>query len=125
MLDSSVCIPILRGRASFRGLPAPQSISLSATVAAELWAGVYRLGIDHSQFSFLSEFFEIFEVLDFSKEAARHYGEIRVDLERRGAMIGPLDLLIAAHARSIDATLLTGNVNEFRRVKGLKTLAWK
>ncbi len=47
-----------------------------------------------------------------------HYGEIRVDLEKRGLVIGPLDLLIAAHARRLGATLITANIGEFQRVEG-------
>ena len=47
------------------------------------------------------------------------------NLEKKGVSIGPLDLLIAAHARSLGATLITANTGEFKRVKGLKVLAWK
>jgi len=61
----------------------------------------------------------------FDESAARHYGEIRSELEKKGMSIGPLVLLIAAHARSLGATLITANVGEFKRVKGLKVLAWK
>jgi tRNA(fMet)-specific endonuclease VapC len=64
-------------------------------------------------------------VLDFTPAAARCYGGILADLERRGQTLGPLDLLIAAHALSLGAILVTGNVREFRRVKGLKVQAWK
>ena len=53
-----------------------------------------------------------------------NFGELRVDLEKRGSVIGPIDMLIAAHARSLGATLITANVGEFKRVKGLKVLAW-
>ena len=67
----------------------------------------------------------LFEILPWGLALVADYGEIRVDLEKRGASIGPLDLLIAAHARSLGATLITANVGEFRRVKGLKVLAWK
>ncbi len=66
-----------------------------------------------------------FTVLPFESSAVADYGEIRVDLEKKGAVIGPLDLLIAAHARSLGATVVTGNVGEFRRVRGLKVLAWR
>ncbi len=62
---------------------------------------------------------------EFTEDAARHYAEIRADLERRGKTIGPMDLLIAAHARSLGATLVTRNAREFRRVKGLHLLALK
>ena len=64
-------------------------------------------------------------MLDFTEAAARSYGEIRADLERKGTLIGPLDLLIAAHARSLGATLITLNAREFKRVKGLQVQAWK
>jgi tRNA(fMet)-specific endonuclease VapC len=98
---------------------------VSSIVAAELWTGVRKLGEAHPQLAYLTEFLEIFTVLNFSHDAARHYGEIRTELERKGTSIGPLDLLIAAHARSLGATLITANVAEFKRVKGLKVLAWK
>ena len=70
-------------------------------------------------------FIGLFPVRDFDEGAARHYGEIRTDLERSGTSIGPLDLLIAAHARSLGASLITGNVRELRRVKGLELTVWK
>jgi tRNA(fMet)-specific endonuclease VapC len=125
LLDSSVCVPVLRGRSSIRDLPLPTETAVSSIVAAELWTGVRKLSEDHPQRAYLSEFLEIFVVVDFSHDAARHYGEIRAELEKKGMSIGPLDLLIAAHARSLGATLITANVGEFKRVKGLKVLAWK
>ena len=79
----------------------------------------------HPQYALVVKFVESFPILDFSSDAAQHYGEIRTDLEAKGTIIGPLDLLIAAHARSLGATLITANIGEFKRVKGLKVLAWK
>jgi tRNA(fMet)-specific endonuclease VapC len=52
------------------------------------------------------------------------YGTLRADLSRRGKPIGPLDTLIAAHALSLDLTLVTSNTKEFRRVKGLRVENW-
>lgn len=63
-------------------------------------------------------------VLDWNFEAAEHYAEIRADLKVRGKMIGANDLLIAAHARSLGAVLVTNNVGEFERVPGLKVENW-
>jgi tRNA(fMet)-specific endonuclease VapC len=108
-----------------KDLPLPTETAVSSIVAAELWTGVCKLGEDHPQLAYLTDFFEIFIVLNFPHDAARHYGEIRAELEKKGMSIGPLDLLIAAHARSLGATLITANVGEFKRVKGLKVLAWK
>ncbi|MEA3207069.1 MAG: tRNA(fMet)-specific endonuclease VapC [Chthoniobacter sp.] len=66
-----------------------------------------------------------FTVLPFEPAAVADYGEIRAELEKKGTIIGPLDFLIGAHARSLGAAVVTGNVSEFRRVRGLKVLPWK
>jgi tRNA(fMet)-specific endonuclease VapC len=65
-----------------------------------------------------------FRIVDFDEHAARHAGEIRAALEPRGLQIGPLDTLMAAHARSLNATAVTGNVKEFKRVPGLAVENW-
>ena len=52
------------------------------------------------------------------------YAVLRADLERKGQLIGPNDMLIAAHALALDAILVTDNVREFKRVKGLKIENW-
>ena len=115
---------ILRGRTAVAELPAPPETALSAIVAAELWAGAVK-SKRASEAAALEQLFDFFPVLDLTQSAARIYGEIRADLERRGQPIGPLDLLIAAHARSLGATVVTVNMREFKRVKGLKVQAWK
>lgn len=124
LLDSSVCVMILRGRTAVSDLPAPPEAAISCIVAAELWAGAMKAN-RASEADRLQELLEFFPVLDFAPVAARAYGEIRADLERKGTPIGPLDLLIAAHTHSLGATLVTANVREFKRVKGLKVQAWK
>jgi tRNA(fMet)-specific endonuclease VapC len=65
-----------------------------------------------------------FNLMDFGEAAARHVGRVRAYLEYRGLGIGPLDTLIAGHARSLDATVVTDNVREFSRVPGLKVQNW-
>jgi tRNA(fMet)-specific endonuclease VapC len=125
LLDTSVCVPVLREKATFQELPDPSQTALSSIVVAELWAGACKSGREHPQFARVTEFLKLFEILDFSADASKHYGEIRAELEKKGMSIGPIDLLIAAHARSLGATLITANVGEFKRVKGLKVLAWK
>jgi tRNA(fMet)-specific endonuclease VapC len=57
-------------------------------------------------------------------EADGHYAAIRVDLERRGQIIGQNDMLIAAHALALGAIMVTANTREFRRVKGLRVENW-
>lgn len=63
-------------------------------------------------------------VVDISEEAAEHYADIRADLTRQGTLIGANDLLIAAHARSLELTLITNNMREFSRVQGLSLENW-
>ncbi|MGI8437268.1 MAG: PIN domain-containing protein, partial [Chthoniobacterales bacterium] len=73
----------------------------------------------------LEDFLRLFSIVDFGSDDARRYAEIRADLERKGTLIGPMDLLIAAHALRLGASLITRNAREFKRVKGLKVQAWK
>ena len=124
LLDTSVCVDILRQRVPSAGLPPAGECCLSTIVTAELRAGLAKAPSAVRERK-LEDFIGLFPVRDFDEGAARHYGEIRADLERSGTSIGPLDLLIAAHARSSGASLVTGNVREFRRVKGLELTVWK
>lgn len=121
-LDTNVCIELLRGKAGPRKLPA--DCKLSALVAAELWTGAHKAADPTRARLKLEALFELFEIVPFDAEAARHYGEIRAQLEKSGNPIGSIDQIIAAHARSAGATLLTANLREFKRVPGLTCHAW-
>jgi tRNA(fMet)-specific endonuclease VapC len=126
LLDTSACIPVLRNQSGLGKLPDPGRTAIPVIVAAELWTGVQKnLATHPHQAARLQAFLDLFPVVDFTPETALHYAEIRADLEAVGTPIGPLDLLIAAQARQLAATLVTANTAEFRRVKGLKVLAWK
>ena len=72
----------------------------------------------------LQQFLIPFDIFNFNYEATIEYGIIRSDLERRGTPIGPLDTLIAAHAKSLNCTLETNNEREFRRIGGLHVENW-
>jgi tRNA(fMet)-specific endonuclease VapC len=63
-------------------------------------------------------------VLPLDVPADAEYGVIRAELEATGKSIGPNDLLIAAHAQALGATIVTANVAEFRRVRGLTVENW-
>jgi tRNA(fMet)-specific endonuclease VapC len=63
-------------------------------------------------------------VLDWPQDAAKHYAEIRADLKKRGAQLGAADLMIAAHARAMGAIIVTNNVSDLGRVKGLEVENW-
>ena len=72
----------------------------------------------------VEEFLAGITVLPLDSDVAATYARVRADLESRGRPIGPLDLMIGAHALSMDATLITNNVKEFRRIRGLKVQDW-
>ncbi|MCB1212201.1 MAG: PIN domain-containing protein [Verrucomicrobiales bacterium] len=125
LLDSNVCIAVLRNKVGKGKLPDPAKSGISVIVAAELWTGVKKILATHPhQAAKLEAFLSLFSIPEFDSNAAIHYAEIRAELEAGGKLIGPLDLLIAAQARSLGATLVTANVAEFKRVKGLKVQAW-
>lgn len=126
LLDSSACIPVLRNQAGLEKLPDPALVGIPVIVAAELWTGVRKNLRTHlRQAARLQAFLDLFQIEDFNLSAALHYADIRASLETTGKSIGPLDLLIAAQARSLGATLVTRNGREFKRVKGLRLLLWK
>lgn len=72
----------------------------------------------------VEEFLEATTILPLDSDVARAYGRIRADLERDGRPIGPLDTMIAAHAVAVGATLVTNDIGEFRRVRGLRVVDW-
>ena len=124
MLDTSVCVELLRGRSATTSLPDAADCVLSVITLAELEVGIRRSARPAAQRKAVDAFTDLFEVALWDVESAGHYGELRVDLEKRGAVIGPLDLLIAAHARRLGSTLVTANAREFQRVSGLSCLEW-
>lgn len=64
------------------------------------------------------------EILSFDYHSTIEYGKIRAALERKGTPIGPLDTLIASHAKSLDIILVVNNEKEFKRVEGLRIENW-
>ena len=126
LLDTDICIYLINRkeapRERFRRNAARTGVS--AISYAELCFGVAHSARIALNERLLQQFRTDLQILPFDADAATHYGEIRQELGRQGALIGPHDLLIAAHARSRDATLVTNNEREFRRVPGLRTENW-
>ena len=127
MLDTDICVYALKARN--KRLEAAlvehaREICISAICHAELWYGVeHSVHTDRNRAG-LEHFLQRLDVQAFGPEAGRHYGDIRQHLTLRGAPIGSNDLLIAAHARSMEATLVTNNVREFSRVPDLQVVNW-
>ncbi len=105
-----------------RRTPAAQ-VGLSVVTEMELRYGLARnpsLRIA----PLVEEFLDGIQVLPLTSEVARSYARVRADLEARGTPIGPLDLMIAAHALALGATAVTTDLAEFRRVRGLRCEDW-
>jgi tRNA(fMet)-specific endonuclease VapC len=81
------------------------------------------LKLGQNQFA-LSQFVAPLEILPYGDNAAQYYGKLRAFLEKQGTPIGSLDMLIAAHALSVNCTLVTNNEKEFSRVPHLRIENW-
>ena len=128
MLDTNTCAFILR-RSSQALLDRIQTIPLerqvmSMVTLAELLYGVQMSSRKKENRAAVDALTRHLSVIEWSHDAAEHYAEIRADLKKKGQPIGSNDLMIAAHARSLGATVVTNNVKDFRRVKGLKHENW-
>ena len=102
----------------------PEDMCVSSITMAELEFGVCNSSRPDQNRLALMTFLARIAIVPFGVEAAREYGAIRVDLTRKGTLIGANDLLIAAHAKSMGLTLVTNNTREFDRVEGLRVENW-
>ncbi len=127
MLDSNICIHIINDandRLIAKLVRHERELCISTIVAAELKFGAAKSAAQKKNRAALADFLAPLEVLPFDEDAAERYGELRATLEKAGRPIGPLDTLIAAHALSLNATLVTNNLREFQRIKGLRVESW-
>ena len=127
LLDTNILSDLLRhpqGKAAARiARVGEDAICTSIIVAAELRYGSAKRGSKRLRDAVEALLGEI-AVLPFDAPADAEYGALRAALEVAGRPIGGNDLLIAAHARALGATVVTANVQEFRRVRGLKVENW-
>ena len=130
MLDTDTCIFLMRGEspalaARVQSVPLQQQV-MSAVTFAELTYGVQASAAAKRKQnqSVLDSLVLHLAVLDWPQDAAKHFAEIRTDLKKRGAQLGAADLMIAAHARAMGAIVVTNNVKDFQRVKGLEVENW-
>ncbi len=127
LLDTNIVIALSKDAPALqpwlRRCPASDMV-LSSVVLAEIEYGIAKSARkDHNRQVF-GAFLTGFLVLPFDEAAARDYGLIRADLESAGRLIGPNDLMIAAHARARGLTVVTHNHSEFSRVNGLRVENW-
>lgn len=99
-------------------------IGISSITLSELRYGVAKSEYKKKNAAALDEFILPLEIFPYDEQVTAIYGNIRADLEKSGRPIGAMDMLIAAHAISLNATLVTNNTREFKRVHGLNITDW-
>ncbi len=128
LIDTNICIYIMNNHPP-EVLPKFKSIGvgkvgISSITVSELHYGACKSNHIKKNIKRLDEFLSPFEILSYDKNASKYYGKIRSQLEKQGNIIGPLDMLIAAHALSNNLILITNNVKEFIRIKFLRVENW-
>ena len=128
MLDTNICIYAIKHKPEkvFKKLQQtdPDDVCISSVTYAELVHGVEKSSAKERNRIALTLLLSCIEIMSFDTKAAEEYGKVRADLELKGEVIGPLDLMIAGHAKSLNCTLVTNNIKEFQRIKGLKAANW-
>lgn len=128
LLDTNICIALIK-RKPPQVLQKLQSYNVGEVAISSISVAELRFGASKSQqaaqnHAALDEFLLPLEVVDFNQAATHCYGDLRATLEKQGTPIGALDTLIAAHALSLNLTLVTHNTREFKRVAGLRVEDW-
>jgi len=128
LIDTNICIYVMNKRPvdvikRFKQFN-PGEIGISTITVSELQYGVAKSTHRKENQHRLDEFLAPLEILVYDEIAARTYGDIRFQLEKRGKLLGPLDILIAAHALSQNLIMVTNNDREFKRIKNLEVENW-
>ena len=127
-LDTNTCIYFLNGKYEYiktkiLSTP-PNEIYIPSIVKAELLLGAYKSKKIKENTEKVEKFIEPFEVIPFFDLITYVYADIRYETEKKGEIVGPNDLLIAAIVKFHDGIFVTNNIKEFERIKGLKIENW-
>ena len=128
MLDTNMCSYIIKERPvsvlqHFQELNI-ESICISIVSYAELMYGVERSSSKRINHSVIRDFTRYLDVISWDIGAADEYAVLRTDLEAKGTPIGAMDMMIAAHSKSLNTVLVTNNQKHFMKVKGLLIENW-
>jgi tRNA(fMet)-specific endonuclease VapC len=120
LLDTDIASFIIKARSpaieeKLAAIP-PDRVCASAVTRAELMYGLKRLSPSHRLHVGVRQFFRLVRLLAWDADAADYYAEIRHQLTTAGQPIGEMDMMIAAHALSIGAVLVTNNTSHFARI---------
>ena len=128
LLDTNICVALIRQKPKelIKQITShkPADIGISTITIAELIYGVQKSSQKVQNMTALDQFLLPLEIADFDQSAAVVYGHVRTYLENKGTLIGSMDMLIAAHALSLDVSLVTNNTREFKRIPNLKIVDW-
>jgi tRNA(fMet)-specific endonuclease VapC len=128
MLDTNICIYIIKKKspAVLNRLKRNRNdgIAISTITLAELQHGVENSAAKEKNEIALLGFLAIMTIMPFDDKAAEEYGRVKTNLQRKKCLIGPYDMLIAAHAKSKGMVMVTNNTKEFERVDGLVVEDW-
>jgi tRNA(fMet)-specific endonuclease VapC len=127
MLDTNICIFIMKKNETVLKrffAEIRHGVCISSITLSELEYGVEKSTAAARNRANLLAFSTLADIMPFDSFAAHCYGEIRTALEKKGTPIGSLDMLIAAHAKSLGLTLVTNNTKEFARVEGIRLEDW-
>lgn len=128
LLDTNICIYMMRQKPLSVTKKINEmmvgDLAISTVTLSELYYGVSKSQQVERNRAVLEQFILPLEVLPYSDLAAEYYGMFRAQLEKQGTPIGPLDLMIAAHAKSLHYTLVTHNTKEFNRLPDLMVEDW-
>lgn len=128
LLDTNICIYIIKNN-PFQAVQRietlePGQVKLSSVALAELEYGVSKSRHKEKNRTALLHFVSAFEIISFDENDAAVFGLIRADLEKKGQVIGPYDMQIAAQAITKNLILVTNNTHEFPRIPLLKLDNW-
>lgn len=128
LLDTNICIYAIKKKSEALleklARNVENGILISSLTVAELEFGVSNSNFPEKNRFSLLEFLSIFTILDFRETDAIPYGEIKTCLRKKGTIIGPIDLLLAAQALSNDLVFVTNNTKEFSRIENLIIEDW-
>ncbi|MBM9578654.1 type II toxin-antitoxin system VapC family toxin [Leptospira sp. 201903070] len=128
LLDTNICIFLIKKKntALLENLKKKlnKGLFVSSLTVAELEFGIQKSEFKEKNKISLIEFLSIFNIISFTDKDAESYGIIRAELEKRGNVIGSIDMLLAAQAISNNFIFVTNNTKEFKRIKELKLEDW-
>ncbi|WP_061250145.1 type II toxin-antitoxin system tRNA(fMet)-specific endonuclease VapC [Leptospira alstonii] len=128
LLDTNICIFLIKKKNTvlLENLKKRlnKGLFISSLTVAELEFGIQKSERKERNKVALIEFLTIFNILSFSDKDAESYGLIRAELEKKGNVIGSIDMLLAAQAIANNYIFVTNNTKEFKRIKDLKVEDW-